>query len=240
MPNFWATTWGRTGAMGSMMGSLLFYVSSSAGMLIFNKLALRELHLPVALCVLQMLFTVLVLLLVPSLHASIRFGSRRDSMRWARVIPPLFAIMLVSSMLSLKHASMGAVVVLRNIAPLPTMLIEAACGEKVLVDLQTVLALVASLGGVVLYARNDIEFSFVGLCWMMLNMVAAVTERLLQRHMIAVEPIDVSSQGMMLLNNGIGSLLLLPVLILFGEASNLSRFLHLGHRELGQRDRRWI
>ena len=65
---------------------------------------------------------------------------------------------------------------MRNVAPLPTLLIEALSGERVQVDLQTVLALLAALGGVVLYSRHDLQFSPLGLAWMMLNMVAAVVE----------------------------------------------------------------
>jgi len=57
-------------------------------------------------------------------------------------------------------------------------------------------------------------------------------ERLLQRWMIAVEPIDVSKTGMMLLNNALGALLLLPLLFAFGEAGQLGSLLHLGGREL--------
>ena len=40
----------------------------------------------------------------------------------------------------------------------------------------------------------------------LLNMAAAVLERILQRRMIAVEPIDVSKTGMMLLNNAVALL----------------------------------
>ena len=90
------------------IAALALYMASSAGMIIFNKLVLREVDLPIALCIIQMAFTVLLLGAVPVLRRTIHFGSRRDTWRWARIIPPLFAIMLASSMMALKHASMGA------------------------------------------------------------------------------------------------------------------------------------
>ena len=105
-------------------------------MMIGNKLVLRELHLPISLVIIQMLFTVAVLIGVPSIRATLHFGSRRDTLRWARIIPPLFGVMLISSMVALKHASMGAAVVMRNIAPIPTLAIVAVFGDKVEVDLQ--------------------------------------------------------------------------------------------------------
>jgi len=157
----------------SRSGSVAFYMFSSAGMMIFNKLTLQAVHLPIALVVIQMSFTALVLLGVPSMRASIQYGTWRDAIRWARVIPPLFAVMLASSMIALRHASMGAVVVFRNIAPIPTLAVEALVGEHVQVDLPTVLSLLAALGGVVLYSRHDIEFSPKGALWMLLNMAAA-------------------------------------------------------------------
>ena len=207
--------------------TLLFYMCSSMGMMIFNKLVLRAIRLPIAVCIVQMAFTVCALFALPGLRSSLHFGSLRDAWRWGRIVPLLFAIMLVTSMLALKHATMGAVVVVRNIAPLPTLLIEAVSGERVEVDAQTVLALLAAVGGVTLYSRNDIQFSLTGLAWMGANMVACVLERLLQRRMIAVEPIDVSKTGMMLLNNGIGCVLLLPLLAPFGEVPQLPLFLGL-------------
>lgn len=216
----------------SRLGAVIFYMVSSAGMMIFNKLALRVVHLPIALVLIQMVFTSLVLVGVPSFRASIRYGTWQDAIRWARVIPLLFAVMLASSMIALRHASMGAVVVFRNIAPIFTLAFEAVVSERTQVDLPTMLSLVAALGGVILYSRHDIEFSLKGFLWMLLNMGSAVVERLAQRWMIAVEPIDVSKTGMMLLNNAIGALLLVPLLIPFGEARQLGSLLHLGLWEM--------
>lgn len=45
-------------------------------------------------------------------------------LRWSLSIPWLFTLMLASSMLALDHASMGAIIVVRNIAPIVTMAIE--------------------------------------------------------------------------------------------------------------------
>ena len=48
----------------------------------------------------------------------------RDVVRWALSVPFLFVIMLASSMFALDRASMGAIVVFRNVAPLITLAVE--------------------------------------------------------------------------------------------------------------------
>ena len=64
--------------------------------------------------------------------------------------------------------------------------------ERIEVNCSVVLSLVYVVGGVALYTSHDMQFSPVGMGYMLLNMLSAVLERLLQRKMIAVEPIDVS------------------------------------------------
>ena len=137
----------------------------------------------------QMAFTVLCLVATPW---NIHFGSVKDVLRWTLTIPFLFTLMLASSMLALDYASMGAIIVVRNIAPLVTMIIERLFGEKIEVNVGVVLSLVYVIFGVALYTLHDVQFSATGMAYMLLNMLSAVFERLLQRKMIAVEPIDVS------------------------------------------------
>jgi len=58
----------------------------------------------------------------------------------------------------------------------------------------------------------------------LLNMIAAVLERLVQRKLIAINPIDVSKTGMMLINNAASLLLMVPLLFWFGEHDKWYRF----------------
>lgn len=193
------------------------YMVASAGMMTINKVVLGGCSVPVTICTIQMVFTVATLGTFPTMRNAIHFGSKADAWRWARAVPMLFTVMLVSSMLALNYASVGAVVVMRNLAPVPTIMAETFIDKQMVVDSQTVLALLLALSGVVLYARNDLHSSWSGVLFMCVNMFAAVAERIAQRRLIALEPIDVSKQGMMLLNNGIGALFLVPVMAAFGE-----------------------
>ena len=174
-------------------------------MMIVNKMVLRGMRLPVTLVMIQMAFTSLVICLFAG-H-TLHFGSRRDVRRWSCTVPWLFTAMLASSMLALNYATMGALVVLRNISPLLAILIEGmVTGERITFDAMSVVSLLAIAAGVILYVQHDISFSAVGMALMILNMVTAILERMLQRKMIAVEPIDVSKTGMMLINNSVALL----------------------------------
>jgi len=132
----------------------------------------------------------------------LRVGSWHDAWRWLRAVPLLFAIMLATSMLALKYSTTGAVVVTRNVAPLFALGIEAVSKEKVQIDVWTIMALVFTLCGVVLYMMNDLQFSLVGLICMLINMVSAVLERIVERRLLAVEPVvDASKMALVLLTN---------------------------------------
>ena len=191
-----------------------FFMVCSAGMMIFNKLVLRAARLPVTVVMIQMAFTVLALCAVP---CSLRFGSMRDVVRWALSVPFLFVIMLASSMFALDRASMGAIVVFRNVAPLFTLLIERLFRVPMQVSRDTVLALLTVVLGVGLYHREALELSGVGLLAIVCNMVFAVLERLLQRHLMAQDPVDISKPGMMLLNNSCGLAPNLLLLLVYQE-----------------------
>jgi len=191
-----------------------FYMVCSAGMMIINKMVLRSLPLPMTVVTIQMATTVIALVTTSS---SLHFGSMRDVLRWATTIPLLFTFMLASSMLALDLASMGAIVVVRNVAPIITLSIERAVSEHIELDAPTILSMLVIIGGFVLYTFNDIQFSAAGLALMAFNMISSVVERVLQRKMIAVSPIDVSKTGMMLLNNAVALVPMSLLLVAFGE-----------------------
>ena len=212
---------------GSNVGLILaciFYMACSAGMMIVNKMALRAIGLPITVVMIQMAFTVLFLCATP---CTLHFGTIRDVIRWGTTVPLLFTLMLASSMLALDYASMGAIVVIRNIAPLVTMTVEGFFGEVTRINCGTVTSLLYIITGVALYVSTDIAFSRIGMGYMLLNMVASVLERIIQRKLIAITPIDVSKTGMMLINNAVSLVLMVPLLFWFGEQDKWYRLRQL-------------
>jgi len=165
------------------------YMISSAGMSVFNKLAVRVLPLPITLVIVQMAFTVVSLALNPK---AIRFGSSHDTLRWGLTIPLLFAAMLVSSMFAMEHNTLGTVVVFRNVAPLCTLLLERMFRWPTHANFETIAALLTIVAGVALYHQEAIGLTVIGLLTIGLNLIFAVLERLLQRHLLSQDPVDIS------------------------------------------------
>ena len=186
----------------ALLLSVLFFMMCSCSMLIVNKLALNALPLPFVVLTLQMGFAVVALCCAP---CYLRFGSLQDVLRWCRGIPWLFAGMLGSSMLALNFASMAALVVVRNMGPLLALPIERAYQEKIAVSVRSVAAMVVILAGVVLYMYNDVTLdpanAALGLLYMFINLVLAIIHGLLTRRLLAVAPVDISSNGIVVLNN---------------------------------------
>jgi len=182
----------------------------SGGMMLVNKQVIMRFGTPLTIVGIQMAFTVAVLgsCFFPTLH----FGSRRDAIRWARTISPLYALMLGTSMIALQFSSVGTMTVARNIAPLISLPIEAACQEKIETTMWTWVSLLYILVGVVIYLSVDVGVgtSTVGMGFVLLNMIAAVVERLMQRKLLVLEPVDLSKTAMLLLNNAFA---IIPVAI---------------------------
>jgi drug/metabolite transporter (DMT)-like permease len=213
---------------GDVIWAVLFFMLCSSSMLLVNKLIMGYWNLPVTITLIQLLFACITLC-IPQLcfKEFLRVGSWNDAWRWLRAVPLLFAIMLATSMLALKYSTTGAVVVTRNVAPLFALIMEAIGKEKVQVDVWTVMALVYTLGGVVLYMLNDLQFSLIGLTCMLINMVSAVGERIVERRLLAVDPVvDASKMALVLLTNLGGLFYVTFLLIPTQETSDWDSLLH--------------
>ena len=66
---------------------------------------------------------------------------------------------------------------------------------------------------------------------MLANLFIGVAERIMSRKLIALEPIDVSKTGLMMINNACGMLLLVPLQVAFGEAARLPEVVAFSARQ---------
>lgn len=197
-----------------LVSACVFYMLCSAGMSVFNKLAVRAMPLPITLVCVQMAFTLLSLAFKRN---DIHIGSMSDALRWGLTVPMLFGAMLVSSMIAMELNTLGTIVVFRNIAPIITLFIERMFRIPMQVSLETIAALLSIIAGVVLYHFQSIGLTPMGFAAICLNMAFAVLERLMQRHLMAQAPVDISKPGMMLLNNACGLLPCAVLVLLYGE-----------------------
>jgi len=209
---------------GDVIWAVIFFMICSSSMLLVNKLIMGYWNLPVTITLIQLLFACVTLCFFPQF---LRVGSWNDAWRWLRAVPLLFAIMLATSMLALKYSTTGAVVVTRNVAPLFALIMEAVGKEKVQIDVWTIGALVFTLCGVVLYMMNDLQFSLIGLICMLINMVSAVGERIVERRLLAVDPVvDASKMALVLLTNLGGLFYVTFLLIPTQETSDWDSLMH--------------
>jgi len=200
-------------AIGWTMSSLLMSLA--------NKMAVTASNAPLALAGSQMLVTTLA----ACATCDFRFG--KGSLSWAFTVPPLFVFMLCASLLSMEFVSLGAWVVIRNLGPMVTLLVESTCLHQtdVRMTYQTVSSTIMVAIGAWIYEAYDIQFSPIGVALVMLNLIAAVSERIAQRHLLAVEKVDISKPSLMILNNMIGMCLVLIVMAAFAR-EDVCRLLH--------------
>ena len=88
-------------------------------------------------------------------------------------------------MIAMEHNTLGTIVVFRNVAPLFTLFIERMFRVPMAVSGETIGALLSIIVGVILYHFHALGFTTIGLLAICLNMVFAVLERLMQRHLMA-------------------------------------------------------
>ena len=185
----------------AFLAALLWSVCS-VGMTVLNKLALSEAKAPFGILMVQMLFACVAVIVKEGRR--LRFG--HGTLRWTLSVPPLFVLMLCSSMLALQHVSIGAFVVVRNLGPVIMLAVEVALHSPtgLVCDGHTIISLASLVVGVLVYQMEKIEWPGPGITFLLLNLVVSCAERMVQRHLLAVHKVDVSKQGLVLLNNAIG------------------------------------
>ena len=213
--------------VGVVLASVLLFMLCSFSMIIVNKMVVKRSNLPFTIVSIQMAFAATSM---ACYFPGLRFGGGwRDVWRWSRVVPFLFAGMLNSSMLALNFASTGACVVVRNLGPLLALPLERYFNEHVEIDTATLLSLVVTVMGVGLYVSNDIQFDLVGFIFILANLVFALTDRLMQRRLLAVTPVDISKNGLVLINNALAEIPTLALLFIVGEHQSwVKSFGHYG------------
>ena len=122
----------------------LSWGSCSIGMTVLNKMSVSKTRAPVAVVIVQMLATCAM----ATASGNLKFGA--GWRLWAVSVPPLFVLMMVSSMLALKYVTVGTFVVVRNLGPVVTLIAETLLHnpENLSLDWRT-LASTAAIAGVV-------------------------------------------------------------------------------------------
>ena len=165
----------------------------------------------------------------------IKVGSTRDVQRWVKA-SCLYAGTTVFLILALKDSTVTALVVWRQIAPIPTMIAERLLTNAVYRSTcSSTFGLFAIAVGVIIYSAADFEFSWVGTLFAILSTILMVWEGLYKRHELtnAADPLVMSLQAMVLLNNLVGCALSLLLVVSYEMWQSMSEneALFIMHRD---------
>ena len=181
-PGSWAA---RAG--GEKVIAAVSWSACSCGMTLLNKVAVSRTDAPLLVIVAQMVVTTALALC----SCNLRFGD--GTLVWALTVPPLFCLMMATSMVALQHVSVGTFVVVRNLGPLVTLGVETLVHrpDDLHFDGLTVASTSAIALGVLVYETQQglSSSSALGTACLLLNLFAACAERMLQRHLLAIRKV---------------------------------------------------
>ena len=144
---------------------------------------------------------------------------------WCLSVPPLFLGMLKSSMAALNFVSVGMLVMVRSAMPIVAFAFEVIVfRERDMCQCRVFMYLCMILAGVIVYECNDLFVNPVGWGLLFINIIVSVLERLLQRYLLVIHPIQTNPTTLVFLNNAVSSIIALIVIAtrnIFTDASGL-------------------
>merc|ERR1719343_1725348 len=171
------------------------WASTSVGMHVLNKALVGYLSGPALISAFQMGLTVLFVS-VRSWH-ELRGAPRKQLLQWM-IVPVFFSGMLISAFYAYAKISLTLLTLVRNLTPLLMLPLESilmAPEKRPAVTGHVVLGILTMLVGALVYSGGNMaSISLVGVAFALLNMVLAVTDRLIQRRLLTTECKELSSQ----------------------------------------------
>jgi drug/metabolite transporter (DMT)-like permease len=133
--------------------------------------------------------------------------------RWL-IVPIFFSAMLSTSFYTYQYISLSLLTVIRNLTPLLVLPIERAIMPVEMrpkISFSIVGSILIMLTGAILYAGGIKKLSLPGVIFALVNMVLAMSDRLIQRRLLTTECKDLASSLCTVMNNLVG---LVPTLVL--------------------------
>jgi hypothetical protein len=210
---------------GELVGALAQFVFSSVVMVLGNKKAVTAMPLACTLVIIQALGT-LLLLQLPYCRKQTAPWSLSVTKRWLP-IAGLFSTMIFTSLKSFQYSSVSTVLVFRNIASIVTSVVEYFIRGTPLTP-QLILSEIAIVVGAVMYGRGAVDFSWVGLFWIMTNVFAQVAYGVLIKVRMDAYPdlAKLSKFSMSRYNNALCLPMIAAILVVQGELPRIESTLH--------------
>lgn len=196
----------------STQRAIAAYMLASVGMVVANKQTVSTLRAGTVLLALQMAVTCLAVLVLFACGLAPIEGTASAALRWAPT-GILSGLLLWAGMEAVKHASLSTLTVLRNASPMFLLAAEwAAFGTRP--TLGKAASLLVILVGVCLYTWADLQDAntdYRGIIFVLLDAALVCLDSLLERYLLALNPVNLSTGALVLVGNAVG---LLPVAVL--------------------------
>jgi drug/metabolite transporter (DMT)-like permease len=182
------------------------YAVCCVGMNVLNKSLSVELKSPALVSMVQMGFSVMILM--AQNYRDLLNASRRQLCVWL-LIPCLFAAIVCTSFYTYQFISLSLLTVIRNVTPLLTLPLERLMmppEKQPKVTWQIVSSILVMLLGAVLYAGRVQHISAAGIIFALVNMILALTDRLMQRRLLTTECKELTSSVCAIMNNFWGAM----------------------------------
>jgi len=217
----------RRGGTERMYIALLCYswVAMSLGMHALNKTLVMWLDTPCFITVVQMAMAAIAMALFngEKVRKNIQ-QNRHQALQWL-IVPVVFSGMLMSSIFTFKYMSLSVMTVVRNLAPLVALPVEIAImapQNRPAISAGVLGAMGVMLAGAVIYGFAAPVMSGIGLVFAVLNMSLAITDRMLQRKLLAQDCQDLRLEACTFINNFVGIFPSLAVALATHESSTLA------------------
>lgn len=194
---------------------------TSVSMHTLNKAVASFTEMPSTVTCIQMVFAGVVLMGVD--YRQVLQAPRGQMLRWC-IVPFTYAAMLNSSLYGYQYISLTLMTVFRNLAPLATMAVETVIMEpehRPSMSAPILCSIGVMVIGALLFSWKDEAFSWIGVGLVLLNTFLAILDRVLQRRLLVQECKDLQSSTCMVINNSLG---LVPSLIMMIATHELEGF----------------
>jgi len=177
--------------------------SMSVGMHVLNKGLASTLKAPALISLVQMAVAAIAMMIT---SCGKLFLVPPSQLRTWLFVPIFFAGMLCSSFYTFEYISLSLLTIVRNLTPLVVLPTERAVmpeDKKPQLSGMVIMSLFVMIGGAAVYC-NGIEISVIGLTFAGVNMILAVSDRVIQRRLLTEECKDMSSDVCALMSNTLG------------------------------------
>eukprot|EP00747_Dinoflagellata_sp_TGD_P212883 gnl/TRDRNA2_/TRDRNA2_85921_c0_seq1.p1 gnl/TRDRNA2_/TRDRNA2_85921_c0~~gnl/TRDRNA2_/TRDRNA2_85921_c0_seq1.p1 ORF type:complete len:468 (+),score=80.15 gnl/TRDRNA2_/TRDRNA2_85921_c0_seq1:31-1434(+) len=196
------------------------WMVASFGMNIVNKKSSSSFRCTCLLVIIQMVCADMVLL---TQWRDLKYVKTTDLLKWT-VVACAVAAMLATSMFAFKETTMSTVLILRNVLPLATIVIERQLMKRAPpLNSRIMVSMGLALAGTVMYGLDNWSVTRLGILLIGCNCVVTVLDRLLERYLLSDEEFSVSLSMCMLVNNVVGIVPMFVLAIAMGEVYTWQR-----------------